>query len=276
MERVTLQLFLYLMCARYVRPVWRGRRQSDNPFPLIPSAACRDRFLRWHRWFVFVFLPRYVMAVPLYRVYRRICLSWKDESSLPFQKSIWHSAAAMDGNGLSTWRVECYRMLQNVTECCKMLQNVTKCYRMLQNVTECYKMLQNVTECYRMLKMLQNVTKYGSTQHCVVFKKLEIFFAHCRSHLHSVPPSRCTDFNKCIRKLRIITYNPIFTCSHHMYSHPVFTCNHHVYSHPSPHRHYHWVSTRQITGPELVQCRQWTVRPTRDQNRHRHGASFDQ
>jgi hypothetical protein len=117
MEKETLQVFLYLMCAQYVRPLWHGRRQSDNPFPLIPSAACRDRFLRWQRWFVFVFLWGYVRAVPLYRLCHRICLSWKDESSLPSQKWIWHSVAAMGGNELSAWRVKCYKMRTHTALC---------------------------------------------------------------------------------------------------------------------------------------------------------------
>ena len=38
MEGEARQVFLYLTCAQYVRPLWRGRRQSDNPFPLKPSA----------------------------------------------------------------------------------------------------------------------------------------------------------------------------------------------------------------------------------------------
>ena len=110
MERETLQVLLYLMCAQYVRPLWHGRRQSDNLFPLIPSAACRDRFLRWQRWFVFVFLRGYMLGLSLYRLYHRICLSWKDESSVPSQKWIWHSAAAVGGNELSAWRVKCYKV----------------------------------------------------------------------------------------------------------------------------------------------------------------------
>jgi len=110
------------MCS-ICRPLWRVRRQSDNPFPLKLSAASRDRFLRWQRWFVFVLLLGYVRPVPLCRLllYHGICLpaclSWKDESSLPSHKSIWHAVVGMDGNELSAWRVKCYKMRTHTAVC---------------------------------------------------------------------------------------------------------------------------------------------------------------
>jgi hypothetical protein len=53
-EREPLEVyFAYLINALYVCPLWRSRRQADNPFPSLPDAASHDRFLRWQRWFVF-------------------------------------------------------------------------------------------------------------------------------------------------------------------------------------------------------------------------------
>jgi hypothetical protein len=53
-EREALRIyFAYVMNALCVGPLWRGRRQADNPFPPIPASASHDRSLRWQRWFVF-------------------------------------------------------------------------------------------------------------------------------------------------------------------------------------------------------------------------------
>jgi hypothetical protein len=61
MERETLHFFFaYLISALSFRPLRHGRHQADNSFPPISAAACHDRFLRWQRWFVFVFLWGYV------------------------------------------------------------------------------------------------------------------------------------------------------------------------------------------------------------------------
>jgi hypothetical protein len=93
-----------LLSALYVCSSWCGRRQVDNSFLPIPTAACHDWFLRQKWW----------SLCSLDRSCGRDCRKARVLNIFPYHHChlrnwSWNAAAGMDGNGLSAWYLPCHK-----------------------------------------------------------------------------------------------------------------------------------------------------------------------
>jgi len=110
MERNTVQVCFFFVPLKCLSPLSHCRRQTDNPFPPIATAAYHDRFMRRRRWFVFV-----AQADPVVEAVDSSRYPLKKKShgvrsgDLDGQRSSdWSAATSLDGNELWDWRLPCH------------------------------------------------------------------------------------------------------------------------------------------------------------------------
>jgi hypothetical protein len=112
MQRNTVQIcFLFVrLSAVCVCPLSHCRRQADNQFPPLATAAPHDRFMKWRRWFVFVVQAHPVVeAVESSRYpHKRTSHGVKSGDLGGQRSSAWFTATSLGRNGLWVWRLSCH------------------------------------------------------------------------------------------------------------------------------------------------------------------------